>query len=61
MRELQLITQLLKIALLSAVLGMTVVAVALPDHFGYWMQRIDNARFEFIDCDCTESLDSEGL
>lgn len=61
MRELQMITQLMKIAILSAVLGVTVVAVVMPEHFGYWLQRIDNARYEFIDCDCTDSLDSEGL
>jgi hypothetical protein len=61
MNELKIVTELMKIAILSAVVGMTVVAVFVPDHFGYWLQRIDTARFELIDCDCTESLDSEGL
>lgn len=28
-----------------------------PVSFGQWLQQIDNGRFEYLDCDCTTSLD----
>lgn len=28
-----------------------------PEKYGNIMQRFDNARYEYIDCDCTESFE----
>lgn len=56
MRELQLIRELLIIAILSALFGAMTVAVIAPGKFGKWLQQLDNGRYEYLDCDCTEPL-----
>jgi len=56
MRELQMIRELLVIAILSAVFGAMAVFVFAPDKFGKWLQKLDNARYEYLDCDCTDPL-----
>lgn len=28
-------------------------AISFPTSYGKWLQKIDNGRFEMIDCDCT--------
>ncbi len=43
----------------------TVLAIAIsvgdflrnPEKYGNIMQRFDNARYEYIDCDCSEPLE----
>ena len=42
---------------LALLAGLILTAVTLPEHFGYWLQLIDNARYEQLDCDCTEPLE----
>ena len=27
-----------------------------PEEYGLWLQQIDNARYEYIDCDCTAPI-----
>lgn len=56
MRELQMIRELLVIAILSAVFGAMAVSVFAPEQFGKWLQKIDNGRYEYVDCDCTNPL-----
>ena len=38
-------------------LWLFVTVVGYPDAVGRWLQKIDTARYEMIDCDCTESLE----
>jgi hypothetical protein len=57
MRELQLVRELLTIAILSALLGTIGSASLAPESFGRWLQKIDTGRFEYLDCDCTEPLE----
>lgn len=45
-----------------AILAMLVVMLLLwarwyPAEYGRWLQQIDTARFEMLDCDCTESIE----
>lgn len=48
---------------LCTALLVTLVAMLLlwarwyPDEYGRWLQQIDTARFEMMDCDCTEPLE----
>lgn len=56
MRELQMIRELLVIAIFSAVFAAMMVAAFAPYAFGKWLQKIDNGRYEYLDCDCTEPL-----
>lgn len=56
MRKLQMIRELLIIAILSAVFVVMLAAGFFPYHYGKWLQMIDNGRYEYLDCDCTEEL-----
>jgi hypothetical protein len=57
MHELQLIRELLIIAILSAVMGVMLAATFAPAKFGQWLQKIDEARYLYLDCDCTELVE----
>jgi hypothetical protein len=48
---------LLLTLILIQVFGILTTAVVAPTKFGQWMQKIDTGRFEYLDCDCTESLE----
>lgn len=46
------------IALLVTLVAMLLLwARWYPDEYGRWLQQIDTARFEMLDCDCTEPLE----
>ncbi len=42
--------------LLALIIGAMLAAAFVPNAFGKWLQKIDDARYEYLDCDCTESL-----
>ena len=46
------------IAVLMALVVMLLLwARWYPEEYGRWLQEIDTARFEMLDCDCTEPLE----
>lgn len=47
------------LALMTSVilLWLFVTVVGYPETVGRWLQKIDTARYEMIDCDCTEPLE----
>jgi hypothetical protein len=47
---------LISFVLLFAIIC-AIVAVEDPRGFGVWLQKIDQGRYEYIDCDCTEPLE----
>lgn len=49
--------QLLITLILIQVFALTMTAMVAPEKYGEWLQRIDNGRFQMLDCDCTESLE----
>lgn len=57
MTELKMVRELILIAILATLLGGMWCAVFSPESYGRWLQKIDTARFEMIDCDCTEPLE----
>lgn len=48
---------LMLVLLIGQVLSAWVWSMTNPEAFGRWLQKIDNGRFEMIDCDCTEPLE----
>lgn len=44
-------------AVLVTLVVMLLWARWYPDEYGRWLQQIDTARFEMLDCDCTEPLE----
>lgn len=57
MRDLQIVKELLKIAILSMVVAAAIFAAIHPSKLGKWLQTLDTARYEYLDCDCTEPLE----
>ena len=48
---------LLLVFIFGQILGIGGLALLAPEDFGRWLQKIDNGRFEHLDCDCTEPLE----
>lgn len=46
----------LKVSVLLTVWLVMISAISFPTEFGRWLQLIDNGRFEFVDCDCTDEI-----
>lgn len=57
MNALRFVRELLLVAILSAVAVLLIGAILAPELYGRWLQKIDTARFEMLDCDCTEPLE----
>ena len=45
------------IVVTSVLLFVFFAVVGYPETVGRWLQAIDTARYEVIDCDCTEPLE----
>ena len=51
------LVNVMKFTVLLTVWLFMITAMSFPTDFGRWLQKIDNGRFEMIDCDCTEALE----
>jgi hypothetical protein len=47
----------MKMTILLTVWLVMISALSFPTEFGRWLQKIDNGRFEHLDCDCTDALE----
>jgi hypothetical protein len=56
MQLLQTVNEIFKFMLLVSAATLLLISLAAPEDFGRWLQKIDNGRYEHVDCDCTEPL-----
>lgn len=57
MKTLSVMRDLLLVVILIQVLTFFFWSVFAPGDYGRWLQRIDNGRFEMLECDCTVPLE----
>jgi hypothetical protein len=51
------VTEVARACLYISLFSILMTATFAPTAFGGWLQKIDNGRFEYLDCDCTEAYD----
>lgn len=57
MNTIRVAGDILRLAIYVTIIAMAVIAINWPGTLGVWLQKVDNARFEYLDCDCTPPLE----
>lgn len=57
MNTIRVASEILRLAIYATIIAITVIAISQPDVIGNWLQKVDNARFAYLDCDCTPPME----